>query len=322
MLTSSTLDLNWAAPSSHGLQRNKIFQSIVFPIDFSNDCKTIAPYVRGLAELTGGSVTLLHVIPWRSAWYGAADVYSGSDDSRTLRGLKRILMSALARFRDECFSGVQCQIRIESGCVAEHIVDYAEHTGADLIMMTTRGTGKSVTATVLQDALCAVWTSPHCDKMRPFTGFRSILCAIAPNTAVGEFVDQTSALGAAFGGRVSFITAIATPDALGENGPVLSAEKEYPLAGPAQLLVGSGCPVYVETGPVGYVLRRVAELESSDLVVLPRHRVPQGFETHAYDIVLESPCPVLTLPIGATATSINIVREATQGRYACARASY
>src|SRR5437588_13126170 len=92
--------------STHGLRRNRMFHSILFPVDFSDACKATAQYVRDLAELTGGTVTLLHVVPWRPAWYGAADVYSGSDDHETVRGLKKVQMSALANFRDEYFSGV------------------------------------------------------------------------------------------------------------------------------------------------------------------------------------------------------------------------
>src|SRR5260370_42079724 len=122
MLTSSTWHTDWQALSRHGLRRNRMFQSILFPVDFSDACNSTARYVRDLAELTGGSVTLLHVVPWRPAWYGAADVYSGIDDHETLRGLKKVQISALARFRDEYFNGVQCQIRVECGSVGGQIV--------------------------------------------------------------------------------------------------------------------------------------------------------------------------------------------------------
>jgi hypothetical protein len=119
-------------------------------------------------------------------------------------------MSALASFRHEYFSGIQCQIRIESGSVAEQIVDYAEHSGTDLIMMPTRGTASSLrsligptTAAVLRGASCAVWTSPHSEKLRSFAGFHSIVCAIAPNTILGEYVNETTALGGVFESRLT-----------------------------------------------------------------------------------------------------------------------
>jgi nucleotide-binding universal stress UspA family protein len=319
MLTSSGWHLDWEALSRHGLRRNRIFQSILFPVDFSDSCKATASYVRDLAKLTGGTVTLLNVIPWRPGWYGAADVYSGNDGNETLSGPKKAQLSALARFCDEYFSEVPCQIRVESGVVGEQIVDYAEHSGTDLIMMPTRGTASTnrsligpTTTAVLRNASCAVWTGPHSEKLRPFTGFPSIVCAIAPDMILGEYVNETTALGAIFGSRVTFASAITSAGTSDEGGRVLTLEEEYPEAGVDQLVAGSRSLVYVETGPVGYVVRHVAEMQSADLVVINRRRTPRslaGFETHAYEIVLESPCPVLSLPMRAMALSINIAQE-------------
>jgi nucleotide-binding universal stress UspA family protein len=316
------------SPTTQGVRRNRMFQSILFPIDFSDACKATARYVRDFAELTGGTVTLLHVVPWRPAWYGAADLYCGSDDHQTVRALKKAQMSALANFRDEYFSGVHCQIRTESGSVAEQIVDYADHSRVDVIMMPTRGTastGRSLigptTAAVLRDAPCAVWTSPHSEKLKPFTGFHNIVCAVAPNAIPGGYVNEITALGAVFGSTLTFASAITSANAVDEGCRVLTAE-EYAEAGLDQLVAGSRCPVYVEVGPVGHVIRHIAEIQSADLIVLNRRRTRPwfgGFETHAYEIILESPCPVLSLPTIATAASINMTRERyTQERYAFA----
>lgn len=70
-------------------------------------------------------------------------------------------------------------------------------------MMPTRGTDNSArsligptTAAVLRDASCAVWTRPHSDELKPFIGFHSIVCAIAPDTVLREYVNETTALGA------------------------------------------------------------------------------------------------------------------------------
>ncbi len=327
MVTSSSSHPDWHALSRHGLRVNKIFQSILFPVDFSASCKATAPYVRDLADLTGGTVTLLHVMPSRPAWYGAADVYSETDGNETPRALKRAQMSPLATFRDECFKGIQCDIRVESGTVAEQIVDYAEHTDADLIMMPTRGTGGSdrsligpTTAAVLRTASCAVWTGPHSEKLNPFIGFRSIVCALAPDTILGEYVNETTALGAIFGSKVTFASAMTSGNASGAGDRIVALEEEYPEAGLDELVAGSRCPVYVATGPVGYVVRHVAEMQNADLVVINRRRTPRslaGFETHAYEIILESPCPVLSLPMRATAVRLNIAQESyTQERFA------
>jgi nucleotide-binding universal stress UspA family protein len=303
------------------LHRKKIFHSILFPVDFSDSCKATAVYVRDFAQLTGGTVTLLHVVPWRPAWYGAADVHAGTDGHETLRSLRKVQMSALERFGEEYFNGVPSQIRIESGSVDGQIVDYAQRSGIDLIMMPTRGTGRwgrhrtgSVTAAVLRDASCAVWTSPHCDRLKPFTGFSSIVCAIAPTTILAEYVNETAALGAFFGSRVTFASAIEPARASGEEPRILTVEEEYTKAGLEHLITEStcGCPVYVEPGPVGYVVRHIAQIQDADLVVINRRHTPEAFndfESHADEIILESPCPVLSLPIRAMVAPIHIAEE-------------
>jgi hypothetical protein len=56
--------------------------------------------------------------------------------------------------------------------------------------------------------------------------------------------------------------------------------------------------VYVETGPVSELVRRLVEEQNIDLVVTNRGHLQHPFgklRTHTYQIVLESPCPVLSL---------------------------
>jgi nucleotide-binding universal stress UspA family protein len=216
-------------------------------------------------------------------------------------------MSELAMFRDEYFNGVECEIRIEFGPVADRIIDYAERSCSDLIMMPNRRTvsaSRSLVGSVLEDVLrnaaCAVWTSPQSDRLKPFTGFNSIVCAISPNTTPTEYVNETMVLGAIFGARVSFVSAVAVAGSCGDS--VTLSNK----------VARSGCPVYVEVGPVGHVVRHVAEIQAADLVLINRRHKRDsigGNETHADEIVIESPCPVLCLPTRVTAASIDIRKE-------------
>ena len=317
MYTSNSLHFDCPALGRHGLPPNKIFQSILFPVNFSSACKRIAPYVRDLAELTGGTVTLLHVVPRRSAWYGAADLYFGTDTLETLRELRKIHLPALTKFRDEYFESVSCQMRIQCGSVAGQIVEFAEQSGADLIMMGIPEAGKgdgslmdSIVAEVLRDAPCAVWANPHTGSLKPFTGFHSILCALSPNKIRVEYVRETALIGSVFGSRLTFVSAVPPGTMFGVESRVLTLEEEYPEARQDQL-AGTG-PVYVEAGPVGRVVRHVAEIQSADLVVINRGHKPgpiAGFQTHAWEIVLESPCPVLSLPTNVASAAVDIVQE-------------
>ncbi len=323
MYTSNSLHLDCRALDRHSLGQNKIFQSILFPVNFSAACKAIAPYVRDLAEFTGGVVTLLHVVPRRSAWFGAADLYSGTDSCETLRQLRKIHMPALMKFRDEYFEGVPCQIRIQCGSVARQIVDFAEQSGVDLIMMASERAGsgtdslmESTVAEVLRDAPCAVWASPHSGKLKLFTGFHSIVCALVPNRIQNEYVHQTATLGSIFGSRLTFVNAVPPGTTSGDDSRVVILEEQYPETDQDELVAGAKCPLYIEAGPVGQVVRHVAEIQSADLVVINRSHKPRpiaGFETHTWEIILESPCPVLSLAKRAASASIGIVQHS----YAC-----
>jgi hypothetical protein len=174
----------------------------------------------------------------------------------------------------------------------------------------------SVIPAVLRDAPCPVWTSTQADRLKPFTGFRSIVCAIAPDSvldsSIPAYVSETAALRAVFGSKLTFVSATAAPSDFGEDPRMLPIEQEYPEAGLDQLITGSRWPVCVETGPVGSVVRHVAQMEKADLVVINRGHVQMPFgklETHVFEILVESPCPVLTLCMHATALSIDTAEE-------------
>jgi nucleotide-binding universal stress UspA family protein len=65
------------------------FTSILFPVDFSPMSTATVPHVRGLAQMTGAKVTLLHVVPWLSAWYGTTELLSPIPGDEGLHALER-----------------------------------------------------------------------------------------------------------------------------------------------------------------------------------------------------------------------------------------
>jgi hypothetical protein len=99
---------------------------------------------------------------------------------------------------------------------------------------------------------------------------------------------------------LSFVTAIPSfARGSGEERRIETLDKEYPQAGlHDELSRGLDCTVYVETGPLGEVVRRLVNEQNVDLVVTNRGHLQHPFgklRTHTYEIVLESPCPVLSL---------------------------
>ncbi len=49
------------------------FHHILFPVDFSDRCRTVRPFVRSIAQQFHSKVTLLHVVQIPTAWYAGLD---------------------------------------------------------------------------------------------------------------------------------------------------------------------------------------------------------------------------------------------------------
>jgi nucleotide-binding universal stress UspA family protein len=295
------------------------FRSILFPVDFSEACHAAAVHVRGFAELTGAHVTLLHVIPWLSAWYSHTELRAAVPGEAGLRGFEEAGVAALEAFRRKHFSNIPCGSDVRTGAVAETITDTAAAWGTDLIMMATRGLGRSRpfligsnTAKLLHDATCAVWTSPYLDSARPFRKYAHILCALDREDIPEGYVEEAIRLASNFQSKLTFLTAVpSTVGGCGEEHPVRSAGHEFPQAHLRNLNTPPDCAVLIETGAVGDVVRKAVETHNADLVLTNRGHIHQPFgrfRTHTYEIVLESPCPVLSLCIYAGSPQ-NIERD-------------
>jgi len=138
---------------------------ILFPIDFSERCCGAAPFVQAMATRFGAKITLINAMTpiWQT---GITD--SGPTIAVDIDELKRDLEARLSSALVREFAGIPVQRIVEIGEPAEVITRFAHTEGVDLIMMPTHGYGPfrslllgSVTAKVLHDAECPVWTTAH-----------------------------------------------------------------------------------------------------------------------------------------------------------------
>lgn len=157
---------------------------ILFPVDFSERCRSAALFVESMARCYGARITLLSVA--QPFYYGVvADPGSGVvlNTEEILGDLKTQLDSSLAKE----FARLSVERLARLGDAAEVIINFVHTQGVDLIMMPTHGYGLfrnlllgSVTAKVLHDAKCPVWTAAHVAEPPCLAHItcHNILCAV------------------------------------------------------------------------------------------------------------------------------------------------
>jgi nucleotide-binding universal stress UspA family protein len=225
-----------------------------------------------------------------------------------LRGLKASLDSSLTKD----FAGLRVDRVAEIGDPAQVIADFAHTQGVDLIMMPTHGYGPfrslllgSVTAKVLHDVKCPVWTATHVAK--PPSGdhidCRSILCAVdgGPNSV--SLMQWASEFSSHAGATLRLVHVVAGME--GALSRQMDREFEEEMRNEARRTIeglqesaGVKAPLCVVSGNVPACVREEASLHDADLVVIGRGSLQGTFgrlRAHAHGIIRQSPCPVLSV---------------------------
>jgi nucleotide-binding universal stress UspA family protein len=288
-------------------------QTILFPTDFSKSTESAAPHVAGLAHALGAKVSLLNAVPWLSGWHGVSEPYFivGEDALRKLdlaqKATEASCLNMLEDIKQQHFRDVECDFCVRTGGVAETVIEYAREIQADLIMMPTRGFGitrpfliGSAAAKVLHDATCAVWTSPHPRELESFRPYRQIVCAMDYRSLSRDLLVKALEVAQLFKSQLSLVTAIPSPASETqlkcESVQLLKKETASALRYLLEALK-IDAPLHILEGSTGQVIRRVATIEDADLVVIGRGHLDQKMghlRTHAYEIICDSPCPVLS----------------------------
>src|ERR1700693_1750729 len=157
-------------------------QHILFPFDFSAAGLRAVPYVRALANRLHAKVTLLSVMAptWVEPLPGLGPMVAEDPEE-----LSRQLQALLDRSLTDERAGLEVARITAAGDPALRIAEFAHDQAVDLIMMPTHGCGLfrslligSVTAKVLHDAKCPVWTAAHTEKQHAPDLPKNVLCAL------------------------------------------------------------------------------------------------------------------------------------------------
>jgi nucleotide-binding universal stress UspA family protein len=287
----------------------RAFQKILFPVDMSDNCTATAPFVEAMARKYNAEVTLLHVLEMPSGlipdWYGGAVPVIGTTT------IWQAETEAFQSYLTDQFQALKVQRVAIEGDAAHAIEDYARENGTDLIMMPTHGYGLfrtlllgSVTAKVLHDTPCPVWTGVHVEAATDVSPeFATIMCCVDRTEDSVATMRFACRLAHDNHSRLFLVHAI--------PGAELAPEKYFDTdlrqyleqdarktVAQLQETAGVAAPLCLGAGEVSHVVRDSALGHSADLVVIGRGKATRTLgrlRSNVYSIIRDSPCPVISV---------------------------
>ena len=287
------------------------FRKVLFPVDYSAPCRAVAPYVKEILRRFSAGLTLVHAYGPEALAFSRLPI----TDPGLPEAAHEHEQERLREFALEAFPGEHVETFAELGEPGTVIHEIIQHQGADLVMMATHGRGPirklllgSVAAKVLHDVSTPVWTASAAQMRRlaPIP-YRSILCALDDSSEAEGLLKASAALACAYQASLWLVHVVETPVAAPEfdftpyNQEAVAAADVWlrELKGQLRAYAPHVDALHVVVdGPVADGVRQEAIRRDADLIVTGRGRAQTRFSrmwSHLYQIVRESPCPVLSI---------------------------
>lgn len=290
------------------------FRKILFPFDFSEAAKAMAPTVVAMAKRFHASVTVLHAFNMVRN-YDLAPRLDGQIESEPeavpytpeLQALRDRSEGQLKEFARARLSDIRWTSKIEDGDPATVIEWAAMHEQSELIMMPTRGLGRfrrmllgSVAAKVIHDVDCPVFTSAH-EPFSPMSSqgdYRSILCAARFDPESEATLKMARFLADIYRARVCLLYIHSSSDARSEDEATQFIRHAFEQTGADGLDSSESTCVRILDASVSEGIRQTAIEKEADLLIVGRRHFRGDVSwiwSSLYTIICESPCPVLTV---------------------------
>jgi nucleotide-binding universal stress UspA family protein len=286
---------------------------ILVPVEFSPRCRGAVQYAEALCCHFHCEIVLLHVVipPLANFSSFEAMAYTSAGDlTREIAEQRTADLEALP-----CITPADAGVRrvVLEGDPTNTIVEFAASEKCDLIVMPTHGYGPfrrfllgSVTAKVLHDAICPVWTGPHMERTPDYgkVHFHNIVCALDLGLHSREVLGWAAGFAREFGAHLSIVHAIPS-SATRLGGFYFDPDWRTQLTRTAMERITFlrqemeiEASVGIEAGEPPVVVTAAAETMSADLLVIGRGSTPRAhghLPTNAYTIVRQAACPVVTI---------------------------
>lgn len=284
------------------------FRKILFPVDFSDSCQAIVPYIKDTLRHYSMDLTLVHAFGPGAALTPGGMVPTDPD---LLEGVRSQQNEHLWVFAETMFPCQHVEVIVELGEPGSVIHKIAEQQEADLVMLPTHGYGPvrrlllgSVTAKVLHDISAAVWTgigsvlAEHPARIP----YRSIVCAVDSSGEAEAVLRAAASVAATYQADLSILHVVETPAACPEVdfGPFKKQLINAALGRLRELqgTLGIDAPHTVIDARIPDGTRHEVLRRKADLLITGRGHAQATFArvwSHLYQIVRESPCPVLSI---------------------------
>lgn len=275
------------------------FSKILIPIDFSERCLGAARFAIPLAERFHSEITFLHV----QDPPGADSDLNADREEHTKKLLRDFLCAA--------FAHLDVKRVLRSGEPAAEIVAYAKNHDSDLIMMPTHGYGVfrrqllgSITAKVLHDSDCPVWTGAHLAQGPPVEWISPtvILCAAGVDAESEKALVWASVLASELDAALVLVHVESRLDSPGE-GYYSQEFREHVLAEATrkmdelQRAAGTRAELIIGSGSIPSTVCKTADDRKANLLVIGRggNAASGRLGLNTYGIIRESPCPVVSV---------------------------
>lgn len=289
---------------------------ILLPVAFSDRCRGAAQYAEVLARHFHSELTLLHVTVPPHPPYGGVGGTAPALAAGMLAERRADDKERLDAFLWEELQALGVRRVSLEGDPAPLIVQYARESRTDMIVMPTHGYGPfrefllgSVTAKVLHDAECPVWTGPHLETapLRDAISLKTVLCATGAEPWHQGILAWAAGFAAEFGAQlVVYHAALSSPLTMKLTDhyfdPVYRAQVADEARGRIQAMlraVPAEADVRVDMrGDVPGALAEAALNCHASLVVIGRGLAHAGGRLKSggvYSIIRESPCPVVSV---------------------------
>jgi len=287
------------------------FRKILFPVDYSEPCRAVVPYVKEMVRHFSAELTLVHA-------YGPEALALSElaiTDPRLPEEARELEEQRLHQFARDTFPGHHVESIAKLGEPGSIVHQVVQHQGADLVMLATHGLGPvrrfllgSVAAKVLHDVSAAVWTGTGSifSEHTPKIPYRSILCALDQGDTEDEeaaaVLKAAAAFARGYNACLSLVHVVETPPPTVEVdfSPYLKELMAHADFKVRELkgALGIDAPHSIIDARIPDGIRREALRRNADLIVTGRGHAQETFNiisSRLYPIVRQSPCPVLSV---------------------------